>query len=63
MVRAMRTGWAAFWRDQAGTAALEYVIIVASVGVVLAAVLTDPDHGIGALYEKIFAAITPGNPR
>lgn len=54
-----KTGWAAFWRDQSGTAALEYMIIIMSVGVVLAGLLTNPNYGIAALYEMIFNAITP----
>lgn len=59
-MRGIRTGWTAFWRDQSGTAALEYMIIVMSVGVVLAGLLTNPDYGIAALYEAIFSAITIG---
>lgn len=48
-----------FCKDQSGTAALEYMIIVFSVGVVLAGILSSPTWGVAALYDMILKAITP----
>lgn len=62
-VTMMTRRWTAFRTDEAGTAALEYMIIITSIGVVLATILTDPDWGIAALYQMIFDAILPGAAR
>ncbi len=52
-----KRGWAEFCRHESGTASVEYMIIVAGVGIVLAGLLTNPLFGITALYQMIFDAL------
>ena len=55
-----QTGWADFRRDDSGTASMEYAILVAGIGLVLAGVLTHPSFGVSALYTMIFDRLTSG---
>lgn len=61
MVTGKKRDWTAFCSDEAGTAALEYMIIVSSVGLVLAGLLSNQQWGVLALYQMIFNAIMAGN--
>lgn len=51
--------WTDFCADEAGATGVEYAMIVAGIGVVLAGVLTSPQFGVSALYRMIFNAIAP----
>jgi Flp pilus assembly pilin Flp len=53
-VAGRKTHWAVFCQDESGTASLEYMIIVASVGMVLAGLLSNSLFGVSALYDMIF---------
>jgi Flp pilus assembly pilin Flp len=60
VVTGRKTGWVNFRRDETGTASMEYVLLVAGIGLVLAGVLTHPSFGVSALYNMIFDRLTTG---
>ncbi len=51
-------GWVNFHRDESGTASMEYALLVAGIGLVLAGVLSHPSFGVSALYNMIFDRLT-----
>lgn len=52
-------GLATFRADESGTASLEYAILVACIGMVLAGLLSNSLFGVTALYGMIFKSLLP----
>lgn len=53
--------WTLFLRDESGTAALEYIILLSGIGLVLVAVLNSPEWGIAAMYQMIYEGLILGH--